>query len=121
MGVLKPYYLDLLIPEGNVYVRKYEKYSDANKEYFLDLNNRGTILGGGGFERGWGEVQIKPGLLLRSGFDFDYTPTRKSLFRVEIGASAELYPKVIPIMANTKNSAYFLNFYADIQFGRRWE
>jgi hypothetical protein len=121
IGLLKPYYLDLLVPEGNVYVRKYQKYSEQNKESFLDLNNRGTILGGSSFTRGIGETQIKPGLHAKSGFYFDYAATRKSFFGVEIGASAELYMKEIEIMKNTKNSAFFLNFYADIRFGKRWE
>ena len=121
IGLLKPYYLDLLVPEGNTYVRKYEKYSEENKEYFLDLNNRGTILGGGGFSKGLNEITIKPGIHLKSGFNFDYSTTRKSLLGVEIGAGFEWYGKEIEIMKNTKNASYFLNFYADIRFGKRWE
>ncbi len=121
IGLLKPYYLDLWVPEGNTYVRKYEKYSEENKEYFLDLNNRQTILGGSSFTRGIGEIIIKPGIHLKSGFNFDYSTSRKSFLGVEIGASAELYTKEIEIMKNTKNTAYFINFYADIRFGKRWE
>lgn len=121
LGVLKPYYLDLLIPEGNVYVRKYDKYSEQNKIYFLDLNNQGTIVGGSNFTKGIGEIKMQPGLAVRSGFFFDYSASRKSFLGVEIGASAELYTKQIPIMVNTKNSAYFFNFYADFRFGKRWE
>lgn len=121
VGLLKPYYLDMLVPEGNVYVRKYQKYSEANKTYFLDLNNAGTILGGSSFTRGIGEMTIQPGLHLKSGFYFDYAATRKSFIGVEIGASAELYFKEIEIMKNTGNNAYFFNFYADFRFGKRWE
>ncbi|HOZ51512.1 MAG TPA: hypothetical protein PLU17_06615 [Chitinophagaceae bacterium] len=121
IGLLKPYYLDLLVPEGNTYVRKFQKYSEANKEYFLDLNNRQTILGGSSFTRGIGETRIMPGLHLKSGFNFDYSASRKSFLGVEIGASAEIYTKAIEIMKNTNNSAFFINFYADIRFGKRWE
>ncbi|MBL7764501.1 MAG: hypothetical protein JNJ58_00270 [Chitinophagaceae bacterium] len=121
LGLLKPYYLDLLIPEGNTYVRKYDKYKESNKEYFLDLNNQGTIVGGSDFTKGIGEIKLQPGLALRSGFYFDYSATRKSFLGVEIGASAELYTKEIPIMVNAKNSMYFFNIYADIRFGKRWE
>lgn len=121
IGLLKPYYLDMLVPEGNVYVRKYQKYSEANKTYFLDLNNAGTILGGSSFTRGIGETTIQPGFHLKSGFYFDYCTTRKSFIGVEIGASAELYFRQIEIMKNTSNSAYFFNFYADFRFGKRWE
>lgn len=121
MGILKPYYLDLLVPEGNVYVRKYDKYTEENKTYFLDLNNQGTIVGGSNFTKGIGEIKIQPGLALRSGFYFDYSATRKSFLGVEIGASAEFYTKEIPIMINTKNTPYFFNIYADFRFGKRWE
>ncbi|MBK7587879.1 MAG: hypothetical protein IPI22_05835 [Bacteroidetes bacterium] len=121
MGILKPYYLDLLVPEGNVYVRKFDKYTEENKIYFLDLNNQGTIVGGSNFTKGIGEIKIKPGLAFRSGFYFDYSASRKSFLGVEIGASAEFYTKQIPIMINTKNTAYFFNIYADFRFGKRWE
>jgi hypothetical protein len=121
LGMLKPYYLDLLIPEGNVYIRKYDKYTEANKESFLDLNNQGTIIGGSDFTKGISEIKLKPGLALRSGFYFDYTSNRKTFLGVEIGISAEIYTQKIPIMINTSNSAYFLNVYADFRFGKRWE
>lgn len=121
MGIIKPYYLDLLVPEGNVFVRKYDKYSEENKVYFLDLNNQGTIVGGSNFTKGISEIKIQPGLSLRSGFNFDYSATRKTFLAVEIGASAEFYTKQIPIMINTKNTAYFFNIYADFRFGKRWE
>ncbi|MBK7764096.1 MAG: hypothetical protein IPI46_12255 [Bacteroidetes bacterium] len=121
IGLLKPYYLDMLVPEGNTYVRKFQKYSEENKESFLDLNNRGTILGGSYFTKGLGGLSIQPGLHLKSGFYFDYAATRKSFLGVEIGASAEFYTKKIEIMKNTQNSSYFINFYADIRFGKRWE
>lgn len=121
MGILKPYYLDLLVPEGNVYVRKFEKYSEKTKDYFLDLNNQGTIVGGASFTKGIGEIKIQPGFTARSGFYFDYSATRKFFLGIELGASAEVYFKEIPIMANAKNSFYFLNLYADFRLGKRWE
>lgn len=120
IGLLKPYYLDILVPEGNVFIRKFDKYSEANRESFLDLNNQGTIVGGASFTQGIAEIKFKPGLALRSGFYFDYSASRKSLMGVELGASAELYTQKIPIMVNT-GSAYFVNIYADIRFGKRWE
>lgn len=120
IGFLKPYYLDILVPEGNVYVRKIDKYSEANKTYFLDLENRGTIVGGADFTNGISEVKIIPGITLRSGFFFDYSATKKSFLGVELGASLELYTKAVPIMALISNKPYFFNVYADFRFGKRW-
>lgn len=121
LGLLKPYYLDLFLPEGTGFVRKFDKYTEANKEYFLDLNNRGTIIGGSYFYKGIGETKIQPGLIGRSGFYFDYSTSRKAFLGVEIGASVEVYTRKIPIMINTANNAAFFNLYADFRFGKRWE
>lgn len=121
LGILKPYYLDLFLPEGNTIVRKYDKYTEQNKVYFLDLNNQGTIIGGSSFTKGFGGIKLTPGLAVRSGFYFDYTANRKTFLGVEIGASAEIYTKTIPIMVNTKNTPYFFNIYADFRFGKRWQ
>lgn len=121
LGMIKPYYLDLLVPEGNFFIRKFDRYTDENAPYFLDLNNQGTIVGGASFTKGLNQMKFQPGLALRSGFYFDYAATRKSLLGVELGASAELYTKKIPIMATAKNNAIFFNFYADFRIGKRWE
>lgn len=121
LGLLKPYYLDILVPEGNVYVRQFAKYSEENRTSFLDLNNQGTIVGGSDFTRGISEIKLRPGLALRSGFYFDYRTSRKSFMGVEIGASAELYTQKIPIMVTSSSRATFFNFYADFRFGKRWE
>lgn len=121
LGMVKPYYLDLLVPEGNFFIRKFDKYTEENAPYFLDINNQGTIVGGASFTKGLNQMKFQPGLALRSGFYFDYAATRKSLLGVELGASAELYTKRIPIMATAKNNAVFFNFYADFRIGKRWE
>lgn len=121
LGFLKPYYLDLFLPEGNGYIRTYAKYSESIKTSFLDLNNQGTIIGGSYFYKGISEVKFQPGLALRSGFYFDYTLTRNTFLGVEIGASAEVYTQKIPIMINAPNRSVFFNIYADIRFGKRWE
>lgn len=120
IGLLKPYYLDILVPEGNTYIRKFDKYTEANKESFLDLNNQGTIVGGASFTKGIAEIKFRPGLALRSGFYFDYAASRKSLLGVEIGASAEIFTQKIPILYNSGSPTFF-NIYADIRFGKRWE
>jgi len=121
LGLLKPYYLDLIVKEGNGYVRKFAKFEDSTKEYFLDPTNQGYILGGADFTRGIGDIQIKPGLALKSALYFDYSPTKKIFSGIELGASAEMYTQKIPIMANIKSNNVFFNVYADFRFGKRWE
>jgi hypothetical protein len=121
LGLLKPYYLDLIVKEGNGYVRKFAKFEDSTKEYFLDPTNQGYILGGADFTMGIGEIKIKPGLALKTAMYFDYSPTNKIFSGIELGASAEMYTQKIPIMANIKSNNVFFNVYADFRFGKRWE
>ena len=121
LGFLKQYYLDLIVKEGNGYVRKYAKFEDSIKEYFLDPTNQGYILGGADFTMGIGDIKIKPGLAFKTAMYFDYSPTKKIFSGIELGASAEIYTQKIPIMAIIKSNNVFFNVYADFRFGKRWE
>lgn len=119
IGLLKPYYLEVLIPEGNnTYSRQFAKYDDPEKQFFF--LDEFSIIGGTSFTKGFSELQVKPGLSARSGFYFDFAPAEKSFLGVEIGTSLELYPQQIEIMANTSNTAAFINLYVDVRFGKRW-
>lgn len=120
IGFLKPYYLDILVPEGNLLIRKVEKYSEENKTFFLDLQNRGTIVGGSNFTKGIAECKIIPGITIKNGIFFDYSASKKSFLGLEIGCSVELYAKEVALMAVAQNRPYFVNVYADFRVGRRW-
>lgn len=119
IGLLKPYYLEVLVPEGNnTYSRQFAKYDDPDKQfYFLDDF---SIIGGTSFTKGINEISIKPGLTARTGFYFDFAPSKKSYLGIEVGTSVELYPQKIELMANTNNTAAFINLYMDVRFGKRW-
>lgn len=121
LGMLKPYYLDLLIPEGSGFVRQFANYDEKTKPYFLDTANRGYIIGGADFTKGISEIKFKPGLSLRTGFYFDYSPSRKTFTGIELGTTLDVYAQKIPIMAEIPARAFFWNVYADIRFGKRWE
>lgn len=119
LGFQKPYHLDILVPEGNnMFSRQTVDYYDLNTRDFFNEEN--LIIGGASFSEGLNNLSIAPGILAKSGFYFDYAPNRKSLLGIEIGSSLELYTRDIPIMANTNNNFYFLNFYVDVRFGKRW-
>jgi hypothetical protein len=119
IGMLKPYYLELASPIGNnENERVVGKYDDVKyKDLFLSETN---IIGGTSFTKGIGEVQLKPGLQLRTGFNFDFAPTQLSLLIVELGTSLEIYTSKIELMAKSKNVGTFVNLYADIKLGKRW-
>jgi hypothetical protein len=129
LGLLKPYYLDVLTVEGNGDLSREEGnyYDEEFKPYYendivvigqaVQIN---AIVGSTFFTKGFGETKIKPGLAGRSGFYFDFAPNKRSFLGIEIGASLEVYPSPIEIMAQTDNKSTFINLYLDARFGKRW-
>ena len=118
IGFLKPYYLEVQPIFNDPSTREMIKYTGEQQQ--KDFLNEGIIVGGTFFTQGIGEVKIKPGLAARTGFYFDYTPSETSFLGIEIGTSIEMYPEVIPLMAETNNNSTFVNLYVDIRYGKRW-
>lgn len=122
VGLEKPYYLEAYAPQDNVggggpLVRQSIKYSEANREYFL---NDYYIVGGSGFTKGISEIKFVPGLHAKLGLHFDFAANKKTVLAVETGASAEVYSRKVQLMARDEGKPYFFNIFASIQFGKRW-
>lgn len=126
LGLLKPYYLDLLrysdVGTGEPYIRS-ERYSDENAEYFLDINN---IYGSSGFARGLNQIQILPGAHAKFAVHFDWGAFDEFVKALDAGIMLDLYFKKVPIMAdsplvlNAENKPFFVNLYLNLQLGKRW-
>ncbi len=115
IGVLRPYYLridfqDLGRPEQAI------KYTGDNDEYFLTVER---IIGGTGFNYGWDEMKVRPGITATGSFIFEFGQNDRRINALEVGLTADLYAKRIPIMVTEENSAFFLNFFASYSFGSR--
>lgn len=119
IGMEKPYYIEGLAPQDGVgpLVQQTMKYSETNKDYFLDDR---YIIGGSGFAKGIDEIQFVPGLHAKAGLHFDFAANKKTVLAVETGINAELYTRKIQIMAREDGKQYFVNIFAAIQFGKRW-
>ena len=113
LGLLRPYYLQVLDPVTNQ--EKFIKYSTADSALFLG----NTILGGGGIGKGWGEMKMKPGLFARTALRFDYGRFNEAVSGVEIGLTAEYFTQKIPIIAGPYDRNFFFQGYVSLLFGRR--
>jgi hypothetical protein len=113
IGLLKPYYLEVLDPATNE--SRTIKYSVADSSLFLGP----TILGGGGIFKGFGEMKIKPGLFVKTAMRFDYGRFNEVVSGIEVGISAEFYGSKIPILVDQKDKQLFFQGYIAILFGRR--
>lgn len=111
VGALKPYYINVYSDPSAI------KYKDNNKEAFLDQS---LIEGNAGFSKGIDEVVIVPGGHFKTGMHFDFSANKKTALGVETGLNVEYYAQDLPLLANQKPSAYFIDLYVGIQIGKRW-
>jgi hypothetical protein len=109
IGLLKPYYLDI-IGKGMI------KFTPENEQYYAMPHD---IMGAGGIGKGWGELKLVPGLYAKSGLHFDYAHGRKNKMSVEVGVGTEYYFSKIQQVYGQDEKSLFFNLYGIIQFGRR--
>lgn len=113
LGLLKPYYVQVEDPVSTQL--KFIKYSSADSAIFLGP----SIIGSGGFWRGWKEVKVQPGLFAKTALRFDYGRFNEVVSALELGLSAEFYTKKVTIMALQNDKPFFFQGYISILFGRR--
>ncbi len=117
LGLLKPVYLQIgtpdRIPYENIIV---EKYDPARH----DVQN---IYGRATYFRGINEMKIYPGAFGRVALDFEYSGNVTGVKGIEVGATIDAYPRVLPIMAElegVENKQFFFEFYLALQFGKKY-
>ncbi len=127
LGLLKPYYLDLRrfpdppAPGGQVVISS-EKFSEENRDDFLDINK---IIGSSGFGQGLGEIALRPGGHAKFGIQFDWGAFDEFAKALEAGIMVDFFFTRIPIMVedptieNVENRFLFVNFFLSMQLGKR--
>ena len=89
--MLRPYYLEVQDPLGE---NRIIKYSVQDSALFLGP----SIIGGGGFGKGWNEIKVKPGAFVKTALRFDYGRFNEVVSGIEAGLSVEVYGSKIPII-----------------------
>lgn len=105
IGVIAPYYI--LSGSG------YEQYDPKVHQ------SRGSIQGSGKLFQGLGESDITFGLNAKAGLSFEFGTFKNNMAGVEIGVSAEAFPKKIIIVPTQENSAVFTALYFNMYWGTR--
>ncbi|MGB1217624.1 MAG: hypothetical protein ACPG5P_07095 [Saprospiraceae bacterium] len=118
LGILKPYYLDLVIDDdsGNFGLVR-TGYSEEIRNTFLDVN---SILGASGFGAGWKGLSVMPGIHAKLGVHLDWGAFDEIAKGLEFGFMIDAFYKKVPIMVSEKNTPIFLNVYLALQLGKRW-
>lgn len=112
LGMLKPYYLQAVDSIGREVTISYEMDSTV----FLD---RGSIIGGAGFTKGWSELKLKPGVFLKAALRFDFNRYNERIQALEIGMSLEAFAQKIPIMVYNEPQRLFFQSHIAFVFGNR--
>jgi hypothetical protein len=116
---LKPYYLALRrssIENPGQSRAVHERYSEDNKSLFLD-NTR--ILGASPFTKGFKNLNFLPGGNASFAVHMDWGAFDEYVKALEIGVMVDAFAKKVPILVSNENSPLFLNFFVNLQFGKR--
>lgn len=119
LGLLKPYYLAItrFNPDNPLnYSIRFEKYTENNADVFLS-NSR--ILGAAPFTKGLSEIGLLPGANASLAFQLDWGAFDQRVRALQIGVMLDAFPKNVPILVGERNAPLFLNFFANLQFGKR--
>ncbi len=115
LGILKPVYLNILKPTGNI-----GEFDVVTEKYDPEQHYIDNIYGRAPFTEGLDQLFFRPGAYVKAGFNFEYAPIFEDVKALEIGAALDVYPQEIPIMAFAENNQFFLSFYVTIMYGRKW-
>ena len=122
LGLLKPYYLDLISTENNTspFVTTVSvKYSESIHDDFLEP---WKIFGASGWTRGFDEIRLVPGVHGQVAVHLDWGAFDEYIKAVEAGIMFDVFFQKIPIMVevpNVENRPFFINLFLNLQLGKR--
>jgi hypothetical protein len=115
LGLAKPVYLEILQPTSDPQI-----YNISTERYDPNVHFIDNIYGRAPYFRGFDESKLYPGGYAKLGLSFEYADLDDDIKCIETGISADVFPKVIPIMANSSNSQVFVNLYINFIWGKKW-
>jgi hypothetical protein len=117
LGLLKPYYLELIYRTDSTFRTSVEPYSAQNRDIFLSRN---SIIGAGGFRFGWNELQVRAGAFVKGALWIEFGADSNLFGALELGGVIDAYPKSMPILAFVDSPPVMFHIYAHAYFGGRW-
>ncbi len=112
---LKPVYYEVLIPAGDIYNTDIETYPDGN------IHSPYDVYQGAPFFKGFDKMSFAFGAVIKGAFSFDVTTKYKVINALEIGASAEVFNRKLPLMADYKHEQYLISLFVAYRFGKKMD
>ena len=117
LGLLIPYYLDLIYDDPNDnFIIVSQKYSEDNKKYFTKVDD---IAGASPFRHGLRETEPVPGVYGKVALDFDWGKRDDLVKILEVGLLIDVFYKDIPLFVSNDDKFYFIAALISFQFGKR--
>lgn len=112
LGIAKPIYLYIINQSGfnTIDSQKYDP-----EKHFID-----NIYGRAPFLDGIEKTKFYPGFYGKAGLNFEFGEYNTKVKALELGVLVDGYPIPVPIMAFSDPHYYFLNFYVNFTFGKRF-
>jgi hypothetical protein len=111
IALAKPVFMNVNFTDAGLST---EKYADI-----VNLSNV-QILEKAPYLIGVSETVPYPGAHVKVALNFEYSPDDEFIRALETGATFDVFPKKIPIMANTYNDQFYITLYVAFHFGRRY-
>ena len=117
LGILKPYYLNLIETGDNFITIVADRYDAEEPERFL---TQGSIYGASGFSYGLGEISLVAGAYGKAGINFDWASYSEFIKSIEAGVGADFFIGRPEIMIIEDNKFQFVYLYLSLQLGKKW-
>ena len=109
-GIVAPYYIEYLEPDGSVVKEQYDPKKHDNRE---------NILGTGNLFQGIGQSNIQPGLNLKVALSFEFSTIKYSVVGIETGFMFEAFINKIPIIPTAEQYRFYPNAFVSLYYGTR--
>jgi hypothetical protein len=118
MALAKPVYLNII---NLVSISpNYFEYELSTEKYDPDKHFGDNIYGRAAFLKGINEMSFYPGLYGKAGLNFDFGSYASTIKALEVGATIDIFPIPVPMMAYNDPESYFMTIYVSLSFGKRY-
>ncbi|HXK81890.1 MAG TPA: hypothetical protein PLO05_07020 [Bacteroidales bacterium] len=117
LGIAKPIYYEIV--DSTETIGNIQYYYASEQLLDIDNHSASDIISKSAFYKGLAEIELKPGIFIKTGVSFDFSNNVLRTNTLEIGASIDTYLRPVEIMAN--NSKYFFwTIYLEYRFGSKY-
>jgi hypothetical protein len=114
VGITKPVYLYI------IRIRSITDYEIIEEKYNPEIHTLENIYGRGSFLSGITQLGFYPGIYLKGGLEFEFGTKNRRINSLEGGATLDISPRSMPIMAYNPKQNFFITLYLSFSLGKRY-